>query len=757
MITKQHYEALLVLLIGISTFVAFWFGVNVLIIRRVKKLIELSKRLSSGDLTARSDLKDYSYLLGGLAQAFNQMAASLEIQTVQLQQRTEEFAALNEMANELATLQDLSIILERIVSRAMALLGVPHVTITLYDPVRDDLVITMVKGFQLPVGTRIPMGEGATGLAAQTRQPVTVGDYHAWENHLSEFEVFPFSSMMQVPMVYQGELIGVLGVAEIEPGTRKFNQMDVTLLSLFAEQAASAIKNGRLFEESRSHLQELKAMNEISTALSDSQNVNDMLSILLNQSIAIFNAIAGSIWLFSSERSSVRPVISRGIPDFEMDFQPGKGIASQIFSWGKPYLSVDLKEDLLIPPAARPHILAGMSGAFIPIQTAQAKVGILFIGFQTLQQMTDDRLRLVTIISEMASNTIHRIQLYEQTKSQLQRLSALHTIDLAITNSPDIGNTLQVLLDQVITQLGVDAACILVVNSFEQTLEFAASRGFSTDALRNTRLRLGDGYAGKAALEQQTIYIPDLKTGHTDFLRSPSFAAESFVTYYAVPLVAKGQVKGVLEVFHRSPLENNQEWLVFLEALASQAAIAIDNATLFTDIQRSNTELNLAYNSTLEGWSRALDLRDRETEGHSQRVTELALQLARNMSVSEPNLVHIWQGALLHDIGKLGIPDNILLKPGLLSKEEREIIEKHPTIAFELLSPIAYLRSALDIPYCHHEKWDGSGYPRGLKGEQIPQGARIFAVVDVWDALLSDRPYRKRWSEEKARAYLLEQ
>jgi putative nucleotidyltransferase with HDIG domain len=138
-------------------------------------------------------------------------------------------------------------------------------------------------------------------------------------------------------------------------------------------------------------------------------------------------------------------------------------------------------------------------------------------------------------------------------------------------------------------------------------------------------------------------------------------------------------------------------------------------------------------------------------------VTEIALRLARAISVNEADLVHIRRGALLHDIGKLGIPDRILLKPGPLSEEEKEIIQNHPTIGFELLAPITYLRPALDIPYCHHEKWDGTGYPRGLKGEQIPLAARIFAVVDVWDALISDRPYRKGWPEENARAFLLEQ
>lgn len=191
--------------------------------------------------------------------------------------------------------------------------------------------------------------------------------------------------------------------------------------------------------------------------------------------------------------------------------------------------------------------------------------------------------------------------------------------------------------------------------------------------------------------------------------------------------------------------------------LAGQAAIAIDNMAMFDKVQHSHLELVLAYDATIEGWARALDLRDKETEGHSQRVTEMTLRLARALGMNEEKLVHIRRGALLHDIGKLGVPDSILLKAGPLTAEEWEIMRRHPQYAYEMLSSIAYLQPALDIPYCHHEKWDGTGYPRGLKGEQIPLAARIFAVVDVWDALSSDRPYRPAWPQEKVRAYLKEE
>jgi len=196
-------------------------------------------------------------------------------------------------------------------------------------------------------------------------------------------------------------------------------------------------------------------------------------------------------------------------------------------------------------------------------------------------------------------------------------------------------------------------------------------------------------------------------------------AEEKFSSYFGVPLIVKGQIKGVLEVFGRKILKPDEEWLNFLSTLGGQAAIAVDNHNLFENLQRSNVQLTLAYDATIEGWSRALDLRDEETEGHTQRVTNMTLRLCEVLGISEAERVQIRRGSLLHDIGKMGIPDSILLKPGPLTAEEWVVMQKHPIYAYEFLSPVSFLRPALDIPYCHHEKWDGTGYPRGIRGEQI--------------------------------------
>ncbi len=174
-------------------------------------------------------------------------------------------------------------------------------------------------------------------------------------------------------------------------------------------------------------------------------------------------------------------------------------------------------------------------------------------------------------------------------------------------------------------------------------------------------------------------------------------------------------------------------------------------------MESARNELSAAYDSTIKGWSRSMEMRDRETEGHTERVTEITLQLARAMGLPEAELVHVQRGAMLHDMGKLSIPDSILLKPGKLTDEEWKVMRQHPQLAYDMLNLVEYLRPALDIPLCHHEKWDGTGYPRGLKGEEIPLMARLFAVVDVWDACLSNRPYRKAMDREVVLEYLREE
>ncbi|PWB75655.1 MAG: hypothetical protein C3F07_04790 [Anaerolineales bacterium] len=353
--------------------------------------------------------------------------------------------------------------------------------------------------------------------------------------------------------------------------------------------------------------------------------------------------------------------------------------------------------------------------------------------------------RIVGTMQDVTERKIAEIQI----RQQLAHLTALRSIDHAITSTFDMKFTLSTVLTQTLEQLQVDAADILLFDEETQSLKFFAGKGFRTRSLENMDVPLQNSHAGKAILKRRLVEIPNLK--EQPLIRK---MPEEFLCYFGAPLITKDKVNGVLEVFHRTPFQPYPDWLDFFEALAGQAAIAIDNATLFQNLQRSNAELEQAYDAAIEGWARALELRDRETEGHTRRVTEMTLKIARRMGVPEAQLVHMHRGGILHDIGKMGVPDSILLKPGPLTDEERNVMAQHPGLAYDWLSRIEYLQPALEIPYCHHEKWDGSGYPRGLSGEQIPLAARIFAVADVWDALTNDRPYRRAWSREEALEYI---
>ncbi len=349
-----------------------------------------------------------------------------------------------------------------------------------------------------------------------------------------------------------------------------------------------------------------------------------------------------------------------------------------------------------------------------------------------------------------------------QIQQQLEHLTALGKIDQAIISTFDLGVMMEAVLAQVIAQLQVDAADVLLLEGDSQVLKYFTGSGFRIHGHERPPVPVGQSLAGRVAKEKHILRIENLndlvmgaaKGQADDPFVSSLVAKENFVSYFGVPLTSNGKVTGVLEIFHRTTIYPYAEWVDFLNALAGQAAIAIENASLFGNLELSNRELSQAYDATIEGWSRALDLRDKETEGHTLRVTKMTLMLAKKFNFTDTQMRYIRWGGLLHDIGKMGIPDSILLKPDKLTAEEWEIMRKHPLYSYMLLEPIDFLKPALDIPYCHHEKWDGTGYPRALKDEEIPLQARIFAVVDVWDALCSDRPYRPGWPEEKVRDHI---
>ena len=506
----------------------------------------------------------------------------------------------------------------------------------------------------------------------------------------------------------------------------------------------------------QTELEVRRQANEFSTLYETAQNLAGMtdlptlLQTVLQRAVALLSTTNGTIALYDPQRGNLE---LRAVHNFPAPIgtrrELGEGMAGMVAKTRQPLVVDDYQKWVgHVPEYNAVKLNAAIE---VPMIYHGDLVGTLGVGeVSSTRHFSENDVRLLSLFASLASAAVQNARLFSQTNIRLQHLSALRAIDMAISSSFDIHITLSILLDQVTKQLDVDAADVLILNQASQTLRFAAGQGFRTQALKHTDLRLGDGYAGQAVRDRQVIVIRDLTRNLGELTRSTEFSQEGFMTYIGVPLIAKGQVKGVMEILHREPMDLDPEQRAFVDMLGSQAAIAIDGSLIYENLQSTNAELIMAYDETIEGWAQAMDLRDKETEGHSLRVAEMAVRLAENLDTNLEDLIHIRRGALLHDIGKLGIPDEILLKAGPLTEEEWVSMRNHPEFANHMLAPIRYLRAAKEIPYCHHEKWNGTGYPRNLKGEQIPMAARIFAVVDVFDALTSDRPYRKAWSKEKA-------
>ncbi|NOQ40452.1 MAG: GAF domain-containing protein [Anaerolineales bacterium] len=565
-------------------------------------------------------------------------------------------------------------------------------------------------------------------------------------------------SWLAVPLEVKGARIGLIALDHYEPG--QYTELDAELVQAFANQAAIAIENNRLFEEIQRHTREMKVVYESALNMTQELHPDALFEYLHQQAETLFAPDAFMLATIdpTSEMIQVSFASEAGIRQTQVEgMQISPDEKNSLLSWiirkKTPLLIGNVETDSLpVQPRQNGEIIHSWLG--VPLLVGDRLIGALVVQSYQVEAYDHDHRRLLQLLGNQAAIALENSRLFEEAQRRLSRISSLWEIDLAISGSIDLQITMEVLISQLIQTLGVDAACVLLYKPHTQSLEYVSASGFRTDSLKHTALRLGDGLAGKAALERTMVHIPDLTSQSTSLQRAPLFNQEGFITYLANPLIAKGELVGVLEVFNRNRLDPDQEWLNFLDAIARLAAIAIDRLNLFNELEKSNVELVQAYDATIEGWARAIELRDGDTEGHSRRVVRLALNLAQKMGVAGEALIHIRRGAQLHDIGKMAIPDGILLKTGKLTDEEWLIMKKHPVYAYEMLSSIQYLIPALDIPYCHHEWWDGSGYPRELSGERIPLAARIFAVVDVWDALQSDRPYRDAWSEAKAAEYI---
>jgi PAS domain S-box-containing protein len=658
---------------------------------------------------------------------------------------------------------DFETILDRLLEALERVVPFEGGSIMFVQPEKQKINIARIRGYKkqgksvlediIKFGFNIATVENLRWIF-NNKQPLIISDVEQYPGWIRTQESSFIRSWAGAPIIVNDEVIAFFSLDSTEPNF--FTHEHAELLRAFTGQASLALQNARLFEQTKRRFQEFAALYETSNALSTENDLNPMLQVIVEHAKKLLGTASSGMYLYIEESDELvlTTVDTASRLDLGVHLQMGEGAAGHVAKTRQPLRMDDYSTwDGRSLQYEGSHIRAVLE---VPMLYGGELIGVLTVDEigDSDRKFTEGDERLLSLFASQAAGAIHSAHLRQQTTRHLNQLQALHLIDRAISSTFDLRLILNTVITQTITQLNVDAADILLFHPALQTLEYIAGQGFRTRAIEQTQLRLGEDHAGRAAFERGTIHIPNLPATGSKFTRTALLNGENFLDYYAVPLTAKGKVKGVLEVFNRTALPLNLEWLDFLENLAGQAAITIDQTQLFDDLQRANFELITAYDATIEGWARAMELRDKETENHTRRVTEMTTLLAKALNIKDSEILHIRRGALLHDIGKIGVPDNILLKEGKLTEEEWVLMRQHPQFAYEMLQPIKYLRQSLDIPYCHHERWDGTGYPRKLKGEQIPFAARIFAIIDVWDAVTIDRPYRKGWTKTKALAHI---
>ncbi len=650
--------------------------------------------------------------------------------------RARELAVLYETSLAINAQLDLPTLLRTIIERAVELVGTSMGAVYLMEP--DNESLKLVVAYNLPenyLGVILKLGEGLSGQVAQTGKVQMVADYLQWNGKAPVFSNSPFRRTLGVPMKLKEKVIGVITVTD-DQKTDLFDEAKVQLVSLFADQAARAVDNARLYEALQRELAERKRADLVQMAtyrISELAQTAQSLPELFASIHKIIGELTPAQDFYIALYDPATDLLS--FPYFADAFEneaeaihPEKSLTGYVLRTGKPLLATpQVFKQLVVSGQVELVGAPSVDWLGVPLRTPSGEtIGVIAV------QSYDSSVRLGErdeSILVFVSNQIAMV--IEQQKSQ-DALRESEQKYRSIFEYAPVG-IFQSTLQGKLSYVNPEFSRIFGYNSPEELINFVNQ----TDVAK-------------------ALYV--------DPSRRPTFVTTvtesgDWKRFENLYYRKDGSIMNATLTFRSSKEPGNGKIFLtgFVEDITERKRAEFKEREYLQHELVLHAELTEAYDTTLEGWSRALDLRDRETEGHAKRVTEMTVLLARTLGVNEAELVHLRRGALLHDIGKMGVPDEILRKQGPLNEEEWVIMRKHPVYAYELLKPVAFLRPALDIPYYHHECWDGSGYPHGLKGEKIPKAARIFTLLDVWDALRSNRPYSLAWSEQAALDYIRSQ
>ncbi|MCX6060179.1 MAG: GAF domain-containing protein [Chloroflexi bacterium] len=686
--------------------------------------------------------------------------ASISIESLRLFQensrRAQEATAIAEVGRDISGTLQIDLVLERITKYAQNLLRAQTSAVYLSEPDQPLLRAIYAIGADADQIKNDPLelGVGILGNIALQKFGEIVNNSSGDPRAITIKDTVddPYGHIMGVPVLAKNQLTGLLVVWRTGLG-EDFQATDLDFLSSLAQQAAVAIENARLFGLELYRRLEAETVMRATAALANLLDLPSLQNAILEWLYKLTPYDSASILEIVEDQLHI--TAAKGLPNPEKTLGqtfPSDNVLCQILNkTSAPLIIGDCKNDPRFEQWGDIDYVRGWMG--IPLIARGRVIGYITMDSRTPNAYSQNDAITTQTFAIQAATALENARLFEAERKRRQEAENLRIAATVITSSLDPQEVLETILIALKQVVPFDLGSMMLLE--DEQVRIVAAQGFT-----NNKATLNQTFPSKNELlleikrTQRTLIIEDALVDS----RYERWAGADLIRgWLGIPLVVHSEIIGYITLgsFKIAAFDLNAADLA--QTFALHAATAINNTQLFEDLQKTNQELTQSYDTTLAGWSKALELRDKETYGHSQRVTNLTLELARQIGFSKSDLTHLRRGVLLHDIGKMGVPNEILNKPGPLTEEEWIEMRKHPQYAFDLLYPIPFLLPSLDIPYSHHERWDGSGYPQKLSGEEIPLAARIFAVVDVWDALLSDRPYRQAWEKSRVINYLREQ
>jgi HD-GYP domain-containing protein (c-di-GMP phosphodiesterase class II) len=497
----------------------------------------------------------------------------------------------------------------------------------------------------------------------------------------------------------------------------------------------------------------LQVMQEVQHVSSGNFSVTEMLELFMDVTLRTTGTDAGSILILDPDTQELSFEVVRG-PKSEglknLRVKVGEGIAGWVAKTGQGVLSEDVSKDHRFNSRIAKQIkVTPHSILCVALKGKSRILGVIEVITRNLKRpFTYDDLSAMESLSAQIGMVMENASLFSRHNEEIRRLEALTSASGVVNSTLELKSLLKLLMELAAQVLHAEASAILMVNEMSGDLMFEVATGDKSDEVKAIRVPKGQGIAGAVAESGKPLLIPDASKDERFFKKADEKTSFTTRNMIAVPLIARGKCIGVMEVLNRKGGATfTPDDLELLQALGHQSAIALQNAQLYQNLQDS-------FLATVRSLAQAVDAKDSYTAGHSSRVTQYSVLIAEELKCSEEELRNVRMSSLLHDVGKIGIKDSVLSKPGQLDDAEFAIMKSHPTVGAGILKPVHQLKDVIPGVLNHHERFDGKGYPLGLKGEEIPLMGRIIGVADAFDAMTSDRVYRPRLSDEVALAEL---